>query len=409
MDESPESLFRSLFGHSPRGRIRSPLRICPLGAHVDHQNGRVTGMAIDAGVDLFYDPDETDIVRVRSMDFPDEDYFRLDQVPPMLPGFWGNYLRGAVRSLARTHVLRRGVLGVVRGRLPMGGLSSSAAVTTAYLLALCDVNGIEPTGEDLIRYSHWVETEFIGLKNGILDQSANILSRDGFLMTMDCLTNEWDLVPKGPSMPPFDIVIVNSGFTKALIGTDYNNRVDECTIAACVLAEHAGLEAKPYRERRLRDIGEADWNTYGSLLPGRYARRARHFFSENERVLAGTLSWRTGDLATFGRLMTESGHSSVDDYQCGCPELTTIFHTLIAVPGVHGARFSGAGYRGCCIGLSDPSARGRIEERIAQVYPRLHPEYADRYRVHFHGTADGARILRSCRTPQAVHVAGARP
>jgi len=132
----------------------------------------------------------------------------------------------------------------------MGGLSSSAAVTTAYLMALADVNGLELGKEALIQYSHWVETAFIGLKNGILDQSSKILSRDGFLMKMDCQSNEWELVPKNPVMPDFDVVIVNSGFTKALIGTDNNNRVDECRITAALLEEVARGTTMKYIERQ---------------------------------------------------------------------------------------------------------------------------------------------------------------
>ena len=33
--------------------IFSPYRVCPLGAHVDHQHGIVTGFAINKGVDLW--------------------------------------------------------------------------------------------------------------------------------------------------------------------------------------------------------------------------------------------------------------------------------------------------------------------------------------------------------------------
>lgn len=192
-------------------------------------------MALDVNVDLLYAPDDAGFVKIQSMDFPDEEYFHIDRVPEMLPGFWGNYISGVVLSLARDFKLRKGLKAVIQGKLPMGGLSSSATVTTAYLMALADVNGIDVPKEKLIQYSHWVETAFIGLKNGILDQSANILSKDGYLMRMDCATGEWELIPKNPAMPEFEVVIVNSGFTKALIGTDYNNRVDECKIAASLL------------------------------------------------------------------------------------------------------------------------------------------------------------------------------
>ncbi len=389
--------FTELFNESPQGQIRSPLRICPLGAHVDHQGGLVTGMALDVSVDLLYSPDDAGFVRVQSMDFPDEEYFHIDRVPEMLPGFWGNYIRGSVLSLARDFKLRKGFKAVIRGRLPMGGLSSSAAVTTAYLMALADVNGLDISQEALIQYSHWVETAFIGLKNGILDQSSNILSRDGFLMKMDCSTNEWELVPRNSSMPDFDVVIVNSGFTKALIGTDYNNRVDECKIAASLLEEVARGKTTPYKDIKLRNVSPKEWMEHRDALPGRFFRRAKHFFTENQRVSDGVEAWKRGDIEAFGSLMKESGESSVHDYQCGSSELITIFNALKDAPGVYGARFSGAGYRGCCIGLSDPKFRKEIEATITASYPTQHPEYADKYKVYFCKTADGASYVRKTR------------
>lgn len=82
------------------------------------------------------------------------------------------------------------------GNYLFGGLSSSAAVTTAYLMALCDLNDIQVFKMDLIKYSYWVETKFIGLKNGILDQSANILSMNNQLMVIDCKTTEYQLIQK---------------------------------------------------------------------------------------------------------------------------------------------------------------------------------------------------------------------
>lgn len=394
--ETIEKQFVELFGLAHQGKIRSPLRICPLGAHIDHQGGLVTGMALDVNVDLLYIPDDSGFVRIQSMDFPDEEYFHIDRVPEMLPGFWGNYIRGAVLSLSRDFKLRKGLKAVIQGKLPMGGLSSSAAVTTAYLMALADVNGIKVSKEKLIQYSHWVETAFIGLKNGILDQSANILSKDGYLMRMDCATNEWELIPKNPSMPEFEVVIVNSGFTKALIGTDYNNRVDECKIAASLLQELARGETTPYKDIALHSVSHTEWMVHRDSLPGRFGRRAKHYFTENQRVIEGCDAWRRGDIKAFGKLMVESGESSVHDYQCGSPELITIFNVLKQIPGVYGARFSGAGYRGCCIGIIDPSCHNEIERRITEIYPVKHPQYADKYKVYFCKATDGASFVTRC-------------
>jgi galactokinase len=373
--------------------IRSPLRLCPLGAHVDHQRGLISGMALDAAVLMAYTPTEDNFIRVQSLDFPDEEYFQIDKVPSMLPGFWGNYLWGAVLALRQDYVLKRGFKAIISGRLPIGGLSSSAAVTTAYLMALCDVNGIVCAPEDLIRYSHWAENQFIGLENGILDQAANILSREHHLLWMDTDSGERKLLPQPAAMPEFEVAIVYSGISKSLISTDYNNRVDECRVAAWLLLEAAGLPRQPLRQTVLRDVPEAAYREHREKLPEHFRRRADHFFSENERVGRGTAAWEIGDLAAFGRLVTESGASSIENYECGCPELVAIYELLREAPGVYGARFSGAGYRGCCMGLVDPAYKTAISEMISREYPARFPQYKESFKIHFCKTADGAGFL----------------
>jgi galactokinase/galacturonokinase len=385
--------YRAKYNHPAREIVRSPLRICPLGAHVDHQDGIVTGMALNESVDLAFGPNTDSYVRVQSVDFPDEEYFHLDQVPPMIPTYWGNYLRGAVLSLKRKYKLTKGINGVVQGKLPIGGLSSSAAVTTAYLMALAAVNDLEITPDELIGFSHWVEREFIGLNNGILDQSANILSRKGYLMHMDCRTGQSSLVPRSPELPEFEIVIVYSGISTTLIQTDYNNRVDECKVAAWLLQELGGTPVSPFRTVTLREIPRVIYKEHRDRLPGRFRRRADHFFTELERVATGVQAWTRGDITALGEQIFASSESSIHNYESGCPELITIFNILRDAPGVYGARFSGAGYRGACIGLIDPSRRDDIADAVHRTYPKAHPDFRDEYRVFFGQTDDGARII----------------
>ena len=81
--------------------------------------------------------------------------------------------------------------------------------------------------------------------------------------------------------------------------------------------------------------------------------------------------------------MNESGESSVKYYECGSPQLITLYEILRETPGVHGARFSGAGFRGNCIALVDPAAGDSIATAIHRRYPVTHPEVADRYSIHF--------------------------
>ena len=62
--------------------VVSPLRVCPLGAHVDHLGGVVTGMTIDREVLLAVAPDSKPVISVASLDFPGEVEVRLgDPVP----------------------------------------------------------------------------------------------------------------------------------------------------------------------------------------------------------------------------------------------------------------------------------------------------------------------------------------
>src|SRR5690242_3930508 len=76
--------------------VRAPYRICPLGAHIDHQLGPVTAMAIDQSVLLAFAASGSREVRLSSMDFAGEVAFAVDAVPAKQADDWGNYPRGAV-------------------------------------------------------------------------------------------------------------------------------------------------------------------------------------------------------------------------------------------------------------------------------------------------------------------------
>ncbi len=392
-------VFKKHFTDKDIRLVRSPLRICPLGAHSDHQNGRVTGMALDSNIDFVYAPNHGGVVNVFSLNFKGEENFRLaDEELDFLPGFWGNYLRGAVTALREDYELTVGINGVLGGDLPIGGLSSSAAVLTAYLMALCDVNNIELSKLQLIDYNSSAERNFMGLKNGILDQSANILSQDDHLMVMDCETNEYELVPKGEDFPDFEVVIVYSGVTQQLTDSGFNNRTDECRVAGWLMQEweniYNGSEVTPLDDVRLRHISPEIYEQYKNDLPGRFGRRAKHFYTEQARVLKGKEAWAQGDIATFGELMFESSDSTFNNYETGIPEMATIIDVLRESDGVYGARPSGAGFRGSVIGLVDPAYKEEIKAAIDAVFPKAHPEYADRYEVNFAETADGARYVK---------------
>ncbi|MEK6237017.1 MAG: hypothetical protein N2C14_20100 [Planctomycetales bacterium] len=370
--------------------VSAPYRICPLGAHIDHQLGPVTAMALDQGVLLAYAPTTDGQVRLASLDFPGEVEFNLRDVPDKIDDDWGNFPRGAGRALQENHSLNTGMQGVVAGKLHGGGVSSSAAVGVAFLLAFEDVNGLQVSAEENIQLDQEIENGYLGLRIGILDQSAILLSRRDQLTLIDCKSLEHELIAPPANMPKFDVLLAFSGLRKALVGTDYNRRVDECAQAATTLLQAVGRpDARPV----LGHITAEEYQAHKNTLNGPAARRAAHFFSEVDRVRRGVEVWKSGDLHAFGKLMTASGESSIVNYECGSPPLVDLYQTLIAAPGVHGARFSGAGFRGCCAALVDPAASKDVADSASASYHRLHPDLAEDADVVILGTADGARLL----------------
>jgi galactokinase len=275
--------------------------------------------------------------------------------------------------------------------MPIGGLSSSAAVGIAYLLALEAANDLDPIPEQNIELDRFIENVYLGLRNGVLDQSMILLSEQNCLTYLDCQTMDVEKVPASRAENPFEILVVYSGVSQSLTGTDYNNRVAECQAAARRLLTLAG-EPIP-EEPRLRMVDPEVYEVYKDRLDAPLGRRARHFFTEIDRVRRGVKAWREGKITVVGELMQASGASSVYNYESGCPQLTTLYEILSECPWVYGARFSGGGFRGSCIGLSHPKFRDEIRTFVAERYPQAHPDIEGQYSVHFCRSDGPARLL----------------
>ena len=370
--------------------VFAPYRICPLGAHIDHQGGPVTAMALDRGVLLAYAPAAGPQVRLSSLSFSGQIEFSLNQIPARPVGDWGDYARGAARALQARYTLPEGLVGLTEGRLGEGGLSSSAAVGVAYLLALEQINGLAVSRADNILLDQAIENGYLGLRNGILDQGAILWSRRGKLALIDCAQVDCQWIEPGANMPDWTVLVAFSGLRQALVGTDYNQRVGECAEAARLLLEAVG---RPGQKPLLGAVEAEEYRQHKDVLQGAVGRRAAHFFSEVERVEQGVELWRQGDLAGFGAAMWDSGASSIHKYECGCQPLIDLYEILGETEGVYGARFSGAGFRGCCVGLVAAAAAEAAVERVRREYARRQPDLADEAPVLVCATGNGARIL----------------
>lgn len=61
--------FEDKYNIKPSYSSFTPYRLCPLGAHVDHNLGKVTGFAIDKGIHIVYDINNNGIVELKSLQF----------------------------------------------------------------------------------------------------------------------------------------------------------------------------------------------------------------------------------------------------------------------------------------------------------------------------------------------------
>jgi len=383
-----ETRFWEVFRTEPENIAFCPYRVCPLGAHIDHQSGQVTGFAIDRGIHLAYRAAEEPTVRLASLNFPGQAEFSLTQIPEK-QNDWADHLRGAALVLGEAYPLTRGLDGVLEGTLSVGGISSSAAVILVFLTALCRINGITLTDREKITLARAAENRYVGVACGKLDQSCEVLCRKNQLLHLDNLDDSFVSIPQPVSMKPYQIGIFFSGLERSLASSRYNLRVDECRAAAYSLLAFGGIEYDSFGSTVLRDVPQELFDAYGDRLPEPFRRRAVHYFGEMARVQSGVDAWKRGDMDTFGQLCFESGQSSVENYECGCPELIALYEILRSTKGVFGGRFSGAGFKGCCMALIDPAYAEDIRASVTTAYTKAYPALAEKFSITFCHTADG--------------------
>lgn len=384
--------FAETYKKDPFAVAFCPYRVCPLGAHSDHQYGKITGFAIDKGIHIAYSPKQNGVIELSSLQFNKRAQWHIMAIPETKENDWADYLRGATLMLSQKYPLKVGLCGVIEGSLPIGGLSSSAAVTIAFLSALCKVNNIHLTEMEMILTAQAAENKYVGVSCGKLDQSCEVFSKKDKLLYLDTKDDSYELIPTNPNMKPYKIAIFFSGVERTLAGSKFNMRVDECRSAAYALKAFSGMEYGKFNETFLRDVPYETYLQYKDKLPENWRKRAEHFYTEFQRVEAGAEAWRRGDIETFGKLSFESGHSSIYNYETGSDELKTLYEIMLKTDGIYGGRFSGAGFKGCCMAIIDPSFAWDIEKYVTNEYLKVFPALEGKFSVHICDTADGVEL-----------------
>lgn len=384
--------FENTYKKPPEYMAFTPYRICPIGAHSDHQLGKITGFAIDKGIYIAYGPKMNGVVEILSLQFPNRAQWHVSSVPPEKQNDWADHLRGATLALNSRYPLQIGLCAVINGELPIGGLSSSAAVIITFLSALCRLNKISLPQKELIDISKEAENKYVGVSCGKLDQSCEIYCRRDKLLYLDTLDDSYELIST-KSMKPYEIAVFFSGLERSLASSNFNMRVDECRCAAYALKAYSGMEYGKLEDTNMRDVPYETYLRYKDKLPANWAKRAEHWYTEYHRVEAGAKAWRDGNIEEFGRLSFESGKSSICNWETGSPELIKLYEIMTHTEGIYGGRFSGAGFKGCCMAIIDPAYEKEILENVKREYLSAFPALSDKYSAYICHTADGVQFL----------------
>lgn len=350
MKEKLISEFKSRFSEQPTF-YASAGRINLIGEHTDYNGGFVFPGAIDKVIMAAIAPNNSNKVKVFSIDINEYIEFGLneDDAPSQS---WARYIFGVCREIIKRGGIVKGFNAVFAGNVPLGaGLSSSAALESCFAFALNDLfNDNKFEKIELARIGQSTEHNYCGVNCGIMDQFASVMGQKGKLMRLDCRSMEYEYFPFNPE--GYELILVDSKVKHELADSPYNKRRQSCER----VANRLGIET-------LRD---ASMEMLGSIISDITAEdyiRAKFVIEEKERVLAVCDALNAGDYETVGRKMYETHYGLSKDYAVSCEELDYL-NDIARECDVTGSRIMGGGFGGCTINLVKNELSDKFVETV---------------------------------------------
>ncbi len=367
--------FQRRFGETPTAVVRAPGRVNLIGEHTDYNDGFVMPMAINRAVWIALRPRLDPYSVVYSCDMDEVAEFSLLEMVHR-HNSWAEYIKGVAWALQEQGMTLRGWDGVIAGDVPIGaGLSSSAAVEMAAARAFCHTSGIAWNPVEMAKIGQKTENEWIGVKSGIMDQTISAGGVEDNALLIDC---RWLTLTPVPLPPETAVVIMDTMSRRALVGSEYNVRREQCETAA-----------KFFNVPALRDVNPVQLEAVKDLLDDLVYRRARHVVTENARTLAAAEVMRAGDAVQLGVLMNASHASLRDDFEVTNEALNVIVDLAQAQPACYGARMTGGGFGGCAVALVKLSEAETFAAAVSQAYEA---KLALKPAIYVSTATDGAAI-----------------
>ncbi len=339
MSQEPDGPGRPAWGWAAPGRVNL------MGEHTDYNDGWVLPFAVAQRTRVALRVRDDDRVRMWSAqgDDPDAPVETTTGTGPGDVDGWAAYVAGVVWSLRQDGQEVPGLDIWVDGDVPLGaGLSSSAALECAVVVAIDDTLGLGLGPHRTAAVARRAENDYAGAPTGVMDQLASVHGRAGQVMLLDTRTLEVRHRPCDLAAAGLVLLVVDTRASHRLAdGGGYAGVRRQCEEAARLL----GVAA--LRDATLGDVDRLPGlSVDGEVL----RRRARHVVTDNARVHEAVEQLRTGAWEDLGATFVASHTSLRDDLEISCDELDVAVETAVQA-GALGARMTGGGFGGSAIAL----------------------------------------------------------
>lgn len=356
--------FRSVHRRAPDGVWSAPGRVNLIGEHTDYSDGFVLPFALPQRIAVAASGRDDGTLSIATLGHDGRvRHGERVQLTGLRPGSvrgWSAYVAGVAWALAELGH-QRGADLVLAGDVPTGaGLSSSAALECAVVLALLSLNdAFDIYGRaELARIAQRAENEFVGAPTGVLDQTASLCCRAGHALFFDVRTGRKEQVPFDPVSAGLTVLVIDTRVGHDHVKSGYAERRAGTEQAATLL----GVPA-------LRDVAETDLTRATHALPPGLVPLVRHVVTENARVLATVDRLKEGTITGIGPLLDASHESLRHDYRVSCAELDLAVESARSA-GALGARMTGGGFGGSAISLVRAADRLSVERAVRSAFGR---------------------------------------
>ena len=379
------SIYLSRFSAAPEITVRAPGRINIIGEHTDYNAGFVLPAAIDKAIWLAAGKREDGRFAFYALDL--DEYFESDSAETVLQDHfkWANYLLGVISEARKDGLVFGGLNVVFGGDVPLGaGLSSSAALESGAMFILNELYGLGLSRMDIVRLAQRGENNFVGMKCGIMDMFASVISRENSVVRLDCRSLEYAYFPF--DAPEFSLVLCDSGVKHTLVDSEYNTRREECEEGVAVLKTFDPAVSS------LRDVSPELLKKHETDLRPIVFQRCKYVVEEIARVEQACEALQKHDFKTLGQLMFQCHDGLNHEYEVCVPETNFLVEKARDFSGVLGARQMGGGFGGCTINLVETDAMDAFLDFIRTAYEEAFGIILKTYPVHL---TSGTEIVRS--------------